>query len=299
MRTCLLAITVCFLCTACGGATPDQGRDLRLRVRGAQLVRKPLPAPNGGPNVTFVDVRAPRVVPGEGGTPISGRTAAGAFAVNVATDREDAYWIVTTGVEDSAVPGELSWLALLDFSRTLEPGPFQLLVQATNSSGKGGVVSRTPYEALPLFPDGELVVSLEWDANVDADLLVVDPAGVTLGGKNINSWTPPAPGQPLAPPDAFKTGAFLDQDSNANCNIDGRRRENAVWKTIVPPGQYRVLVALTRPCGLGGTAYRLTVRRQGTSIASAVGTLFASDALGYPDEPVKAPGILAIEFNVP
>ena len=51
------------------------------------------------------------------------------LAIHLATDREDAYWILSTGVEDSAVPGELGYLALLDFSRALAPGPFRLRVE--------------------------------------------------------------------------------------------------------------------------------------------------------------------------
>ena len=287
------------LCLGCGGATPGQGLDLAMRVRGGQLVRRPLPVAGNGPLLTFLDVRAPRVVPGEAGTLLSGRTAAGAFSVNIGTDREAAYWIVPTGVEDSAVPGELSWQALLDFSRLLKAGPFQVLVQATDRDGHPGQVSAARYEALSLVPNGELVVSLEWDANVDADLLVVDPTGVTLGGKNINTWSPAPPGSPLDPPDAYKSGGILDQDSNANCNLDGRRRENAVWQTAAPSGHYRAMVALARSCGLARTSYQLTVRRRGEVIASAAGALYESDALAYPMEPLKAAGVWAAEFDVP
>ena len=299
MHRLLIGVVTLACSLGCSGARSDPGLDLQLRVRGAQLVRRALPAPAGGPLVTFVDVRAPRVVPGEGGTLVSGRTVRGAFAVNIGSDREDSYWIVPTGVEDSAVPGELSWQALLDFSPSLKPGSFELRVQATDGTGKPGEVSRAPYQALPLYPDGDLVVSLEWDANVDADLLVRDPSGVTLGGKNLNTWSAPPPGEPQAPPDAYKTGGILDQDSNANCLIDGRRKENAVWQSAAPKGRYVVLVALVRGCGLNSTSYRVTVRRQGKIISTVGGDLSASDALAYPQEPLKSPGVWATEFDVP
>lgn len=291
-------LATAFSClAACGGATSDPGADLAMRVRGAQLVRSTLPPDEGGPAVTFIDVRAPRVSPGEGAVRVGGRTAGGAYGLNLATDREAAYWILTTGVFDSESPGELSWETLLDFSRQLAPGPFSLLVQATDGDGRAGPVARAPYEAMSPVPDGALVVTLEWDADVDADLFVVDPRGVTLGGKNLNTWSPAGPGQPLEPPTAYLSGGVIDLDSNSNCVIDGRRRESAVWKSFAPSGHYLVQVGLARSCGHSSTRFTVTVRKAGAVVATASGALFESDALGYPLEPAKAAGILAAEFD--
>jgi hypothetical protein len=298
LRTPALPLTALLL-AGCGGATSDPGLDLQLQVRGAQLVRGPLPAGGAGPTVTFVDVRAPRVTPGDGAIRVGGRTSLGAYALNLATDRDEAYWVLPSGYPDSEVQGELSWEALLDFSRALEPGPFQLLVQATDGDGQPGAVTAASFEALPLYPPGELVVTLEWAANADADLLVEDPAGVTLGGKNVNTWSPSPPGSPPQPPDAWMSGATMDFDSNANCVIDGRRRESAVWSATAPAGRYRVLVALAQSCGLASSAFQVSVRRQGTVLATTSGVLYESDALGYPQEPPKAAGVLALEFDVP
>lgn len=284
---------------SCAGSTADPGADLQLRVRGAQLVRAPLPDSAGGPAVTFVDVRAPRVLPGDGAVRVGGRTTAGVYALNLAIDREDAYWIISSGFPDSEVPGDLSWEALLDFSRALAPGPFALRVQAADGDGVPGPVATGAFEALSLYPSGELVVTLEWDANADVDLFVVDPNGVTLGGKNLNTWSPSPPGSPPQPPDAWQDGGTLDFDSNANCVIDGRRRENAVWSAAAPSGHYRVQVGLARTCGVASTPFVVTVRVRGEVIATSAGVLYESDALGYPTEPTKAAGILAAEFDLP
>lgn len=295
----LPALAALTLLAACGGASPDPGLDRLVRVRGAQWVAAALPPEGSGPAVSFVDVRAPNVLPGEGAVRVSGRAAPGAWALNLATDREDSHWVLPVGLPDSEVPQELSWEALLDFSRALAPGPLELRVQAAGASGEPGPLTTVALEVLPLVPPGALVVTLEWDANVDADLLVVDPAGVTLGGKNLNTWSPPPPGSPPGPPGAANSGGVLDQDSNANCVLDGRRRENAVWSQAAPAGHYRVLVALARTCGLGATRFQVTVRREGEVLTSAGGALYASDALAYPDEPQKAAGVLALEFDLP
>jgi hypothetical protein len=282
------------------GTTSDPGLDLGLRVHGAQLVRAALPTPGAGPKVTFVDVQAPRIMPGDANHPLSGRTEGSAYAVNIAIDRDQAYWIVPTGVQDTGFPGELTWEASLDFARSLAPGPFQVEVQATDKDGQPGPVSTAAFEALPLIPSGALVVTLEWDADVDADLLVQDPTGIILGGGRINTYMPPPPGTGLPPPGAWKDGGMLDVDSLANCVPDGRRRENAVWANPPPPGHYTVWAALARSCGLWGTHFVVTVRRNDNVVTTTEGALYASDALSYPDptQPPKAPGVWAADFDV-
>jgi hypothetical protein len=274
------------LCCACSGSTRDPGLDLQLRVRDAQLVRAPLPQGAGGPAVTLVDVRAPRVEPGESGVRLGGRAAADTFALNLGLDREDAYWVLPSGLFDAEVPTELSFEAQLDFSRALAEGPFAVRVQAVNSDGVPGDALNAAFEALPLYPPGALVISLEWDANVDADLYVETPDGVLLGGKNVNTQSSSGAG-------------ILDFDSNANCTIDGRRRESAVWSATAPPGRYRVLAALAQTCGLESTRFTVTARASGQPLGAAQGALFASDARNDPTAPTSAPGVLALELELP
>ena len=281
---------------ACTGRVRDPGLDLPLRVEGGQLVRAPLPEASTGPLVTSIDVRASRVTPGARGEAIGGRTQAGAFAVLLSIEGADWHWLVPTDVESSEVQGELSWSALLDFAPSLAPGPFRVVAQATDASGVPGPAQSVAYEALSFVPEGELVVSLEWDSNADVDLLVKDPNGVVLGGKNINSWSPPPPGGGLPPPDAYLSGGVLDVDSNANCFIDGRRRENAVWKREPPLGAYQAFVAMPQPCQTVGAHFTLTVRRQGEIIAQSSGALDPSDSRSDPTQPHPAPGLLAAEF---
>lgn len=284
---------------ACGGATADPGLDLQMRVPGAQLVRAPLPAAQSGPNVTLIEVPIARVQAGSARNRFGGRTALGAFAVNIAVDREaSSYWIVPTGVADPAT-GELTWQAVLELAKTLDPGAMKLQVQAVDEGGRTGPVAESPLEVVSLFPTGELVVTLEWSADVDADLWVTDPTGATLSPKNINTWAAPPPGNGQPDPDAWKSGGMLDIDSNANCVIDGVRRENAVWAKAPTPGHYTVRVALARPCGVPSAGWQVTVRRRAQVIATAGGELYSSDAYSYPQQPPQADGVLALEFDVP
>src|SRR5437773_12401918 len=116
MRRLPLTFVTSLAIAGCGGVNGDPGLDLLMRVPGGQLVRAALPAAAGGPAVTLVEVRTARVVPGTANNRVGGRTAAGGFAVNVAIDRESAYWIVPTGVEDPTMPGDVTWQAALDFA---------------------------------------------------------------------------------------------------------------------------------------------------------------------------------------
>ncbi len=284
------------LLVACTGRERDPGLDLPMRVQGGQLVRAPLPEASTGPLVTSIDVRASRVTAGARGEAIGGRTEAGAFAVLLSIEGADWHWVVPTDVESSEVQGELSWSALLDFAPSLPPGSFRVVAQATDGAGVPGAVKSAAYEALSVVPEGLLVVSLEWDSNSDVDLRVKDPTGVVLGGKNVNSWSPPPPGGGLPPPDAYLSGGVLDFDSNANCVLDGRRRENAVWKRAPPLGAYQVFVAMPQPCDSVGAHFTLTVRREGQIIAQSFGALDASDSRSDPTQPRAAPGLLAAEF---
>lgn len=288
------------LFAACSGASPDRGYDLRLRVPGAQLVRAPLPTDNGGPKLTLVDLRDTQVGAGDTGNPIFGRAAGGTFAINVTFDGDPAYWVVPVGLPDDVNPGENQFRVVIDYARSLPPGPIRVLLQAVDGQGRPGPVSVARLLVLPTIPDGELVFSLEWDAEVDADLLVLDPSGVLIGPKDISSSVPPAPGAPLPnTQDASVVGVGqLDQDSNANCVIDGRRRENIVWTSAPPRGRYTVYVALASTCGLSRSAFRVKVSFGGRE-RRFTDVLYASDGRSQPLAPALSPGLLVTTLDVP
>jgi hypothetical protein len=299
LRSRWLVVAMAGWLVGCGAATTDPGLDLWMRVRAAQLVRQPLPSPAGGPAISSLDVRSRQFFPGEARNSFGGRAGGSAHAVNLALEGQDAYWVVPVGPFDEAVREELTWRASVDFAPFLPVGPFTLLAQAVDAAGTPGEHARAALEALSVVPAGELVVSLEWDAQVDADLVVVDPLGVVLSQKNINTWSPPPPGAPQPPPGAPRVGGVLDFDSNANCVLDGRRRENAIWTQPPPSGRHQVLVSLASACGLPRATFVVTVRKSGELVQRAGGALYEADARGSATDEDASLGVAVLEFDVP
>jgi hypothetical protein len=54
----------------------------------------------------------------------------------------------------------------------------------------------------------------------------------------------------------------LDRDSNADCVIDGLRRENLVFTDQPLPGAYRVYASLSRACAEPSTRFSLSLHSQ-------------------------------------
>lgn len=277
MRAALLVASV--LC-GCDGALPDTGLDLRLRIPGAQLVRAPVPGDQGGPAVTFLEVQDPAALVGESDQPLRGRAAGETFALRIGLAGEAAYWVVPVGLEDVAVEGELAWETRLDFAPSLDPGETRVRVQAVDGAERGGPVSEARFALSDPTPTGALVVALAWDAQADVDLYVTTPDGARIGADDLTA-----------------SGGRHDFDSNANCLIDGRRREHVVWTTDPPVGAYRVAVDLAATCGQPRVAWRVAVTLAGGVVAEAGGVLTAEDArrtVGGGATPLEA-----LRFDVP
>jgi hypothetical protein len=227
--------------------------------------------------VTFFDI-GPRVVyPGEAGKNFNGRAGGEAYAINVGISGASQYWTFPVGVEDPAVPGELTWEADADFSAMLHSGDSRLFFQAVDGDGTPGPVEAADLMVAANAPTGLLVIELVWDALVDVDLYVRDPSGALLSPKNINTFDMPAPGEPPPPPNAWEEGGIIDYDSNGNCVLDGRNREYAVWEQVVPSGTYEVYVDLASACGKPRTSFSVSVI-EGSPEFLAQGSLFALDA---------------------
>ena len=144
-------------------------------------------------------------------------------------------------------------------------------------------------------PRGELVVTLRWDTDADLDLHVVDPRGVEIWARNPSSWELPRPGSP-PDPNGWKTGGFLDFDSNAQCVIDGRRQESGVWSAAPPPGRYIVRVDTFSLCRATSVHWSVEVFHAGDSIGVARGTSTATSTRPPHD---AGSGVAALEFEIP
>lgn len=101
-----------------------------------------------------------------------------------------------------------------------------------------------------------LVVSLGWDTGVDLDLKVVTPSGKIVDPKHPNTGTPGSDGKvDLTAPGI----GVLDGDSNSDCKLDDRNRENLVFETQPEPGIYQVYADLFEACGKGSARFELSL----------------------------------------
>jgi hypothetical protein len=285
---------VALLGASCGEASRDPGSAAWLRVAGAQFVPGALSA-SSGPPVVAVNLSRSTAQQGESGLHLSGALAPEANAVAIALEGDRGFWLLPAAVPDVATPGAPSFGVTLAVSRDAPAGLRTLQVVARAADGIAGALSTAALEiTAPPEPTGELVVSLRWDTNADLDVHVVDGNGVEIWARNPNSWR----AVPGAPPDpnAWRTGGLLDVDSNAQCVIDGRNRENVVWTVPPPPGHYLVRVDAFSMCGQAGVQWRVDAVLRGERIAAAEGS--CTPASTRPPHELGA-GVLAVEFDVP
>ncbi len=111
------------------------------------------------------------------------------------------------------------------------------------------------------------------------------------------SYQAPTPATPLPPgEEPWRDGGILDFDSNAGCDIDGRRQENVVWERPPPPGRYRVLVDAASLCGETHSEWSVRVLLAGVIVARAEGAASSVDT-ELPHG--RGAGVLALEVDVP
>jgi hypothetical protein len=285
---------------ACGaGASADPGLSSLLRVQGAQFAAGAPPAPSSdGPKVASVLLPTTTIWPGYADKPFSGALDPSATAVAIALSGDDGYWILRAGVPDFSAPTLPTFHGLASFATTLAPGQFTFQVRAIDGEGVFGPPSNqilTAVAAAPSAPapQGELVVTLTWDTESDLDLHVVDPLATEIYHGNPSSMPPPSAGP--TPADGGSYG-YLDVDSNAQCIIDGLRREDVVWLAAPPSGRYFVRVDTASLCGQPIANFAVRTVLRGTAVAEARGVALDSDTWGPHD---RGAGRLVLTFDVP
>jgi hypothetical protein len=292
----VLAALSASLLVACDGASSDLGLGARMRVEGAQFVPGSPPAGGSGPAVVSIDLSSNQIRAGQIGKPLSAALDPAATAAAIGLQGDLGYWVVPAGLPEVQAPGFPTFHADLSFASDLAAGEYTLDVRASDVEGRFG-----PPQLLPLSASGApaatgaLVISLRWDTEADLDLHVVDPAGVEIYKRNINSYEAPPPGQPVDPT-AWQKGAILDLDSNAACVIDGRRQENVIWKDTAPPGHYLVRVDTFSLCGEASANWAVEVRKAGAVLARAEGQSGPTDEQMPHD---RGAGVLALDVDVP
>lgn len=285
-----------FGCAACGGTSSNPGLFADLRVAPGTFVEGTMPEENGGPAVVAVDLATNRARVGQIDKPFRGALDANAGAAAIGLTGDTGYWIVPAGLPDVQAPAFPTFDVSLSFSLEMKPSTRDLVVRAVDETNHFGVASIHSLDIRDLHPpEGILVVSLSWDRQADVDLHVVDPEGIEIYKGNINSYTPPPPGQPMDPT-AYQKGALLDFDSNAACVIDGRRRENVVWRNEPPNGHYIVRIDTFSLCGEPFANWSVDVWKSGARTVSASGQSGPADEMTAHD---RGAGVLAVEFDWP
>jgi hypothetical protein len=278
-----------------GCARQDAGLDAWLRIDGAQFVRGAVPGDGGGPTVSSFVVTSGRVEAGMRSKPVSGLVPRVTRAVALSLDGDIGYSIITPGALDPQSLDQLGFSARLSFSPALPEGHYALLARAVDEQGRFGPPVSADLTTASAPDDGaRLVISLAWDAEADLDLHVVTPAGIEIWAKNINSNQQPLPGM-TADPDAWKLGGILDFDSNANCVIDGRRREEVSF-AAPPSGHYIVRVDTFSLCGEPQAWWQVAATLDGAPKGQASGYALPSDT-AFKHE--AGAGLTALAFDVP
>lgn len=285
-----------FLVLLAGCGQQDFGYDAEMRVDGAQFERGAMPAAMNGPAVTSLLVTSGRLAAGLIGKPISGLVPLEVRAVALALDGDVGYWIVQPGRIDPQTLTQLGFSARLSFSPKLTAGNYRLIARAVDAAGHFGPISDADLTISASAADGAMfAMTLEWDTQADLDLHVVTPSGVEIWAKNINSAEPPAPGQ-TADPNAWQAGGILDFDSNANCVIDGRRRETVYWTQPPPSGRYLARVDTYSMCGEAQANWTVTATLGGQPAGRAFGFSRDNDAAMKHE---AGAGVTALTVDVP
>ncbi len=285
-----------FAVTGClSGQQADEGTELGLRVAGGVLYRGGLPGANGGPDVEAAYLTQTHFAMGYQNKSFTGVLAPDATSAAIQLEGDAGYWIVVAGAPLPESPDSVSFDAPLSFSGDVAPGPHRLFVAAVDSRGRFGKRAVEPFTltAEPL-PKGTLVISLFWDTEADLDLHVVLPDGVEIYRERPNSWSPPRGVEPDAT--AYMSGGRLDFDSNAQCNIDGRRNENVYFTTTPPSGRYLVRVDTFSLCDASAARFRVEATFAGRSVASVAGESLPDDTRFSHGE---GAGVTAFELHVP
>jgi hypothetical protein len=282
--------------TGCQSLSSDPGVGADLQIEGAQFVPGALPPAGDGPGVQQLFASTNVIRPGDRDQALHGTLDEGATGVVIGLSNDRGYWIVVPGVPDTEQPKLPTLDAKLAFAVAIAPGMRRLSASAVDARGQVGPPSSLDLTVADLPPvDGRLVISLSWSGASDLDLHVIDPTGVEIWAQRPNGYRRPPP-PALPDPDAIKLAPQLDLDSNGQCVIDGRDRENVVYSQPPPAGHYLVRVDAFSLCGEISAAWRVEAFLDGARVAAAAGTAFDSDTRGAH---AAGAGVTALDFVVP
>jgi hypothetical protein len=288
----------------CQWSDSPSGLTSVIRVQGGQAMRGSIAGPPDtiSATTTLVPNNA-TIFPGESNKSINGRVGPDANAVALGVAGDDSYWLVPAlnpEIEDPhtfTFTTRFSLSPALASSPLLQPNPdgtptllLPLSGRAVDAAGNFGPARVQVLTMDPQGIDGTLVVSLEWDAPVDLDLHVQVPANNDVGFVIV--WAKARSAEPNLP-DGGVDGS-LDFDSNEDCQIDGRDRENVVWKGQPPAGHFIVRVDAFSLCGQISAAWHAIAYTPQGTVGEASGVLTGAATR---EAPTAGAGLTAFEFD--
>lgn len=298
-----LALLSALALLACGDEIEvTNGLEAKLRVAGGQFkedgfpvdtstdagVAPPAPVSDGGvlppPRVSTVESLNNSIKRGTVGKNLRVVVSENARTVAIGLEGDPGYWLLPVAARSIEFAPDLELSATLDFDRKLLLGPHKLWFAASDKDGRYGAPRSLDLTILDDVPLAPIVVSLSWTANVDLDLVIVQPDGKVVTNKAVRS----AADGPSA--------ARIDLDSNSGCVLDGHRAENALF-TATPIGEYRVFVRQASPCGLPSTGWTVRLLREGVEVDRISGASYAFET-DLPNGGPSGPGRLALRFNI-
>lgn len=297
MRLVAMVLLVLAALVACArdGVDADAATDALFQVPGAQFVRGPLPAANGGPDVESASFGLPPVV-GTSNNGVFGELSQTATAVAFGLDGDLGYWVVRADVPAVSAPRSPTFRATYGIAATLSAGMRSVTFAAVDAEQRFGPARTFPLRIAGDDLGARFVVSLDWANAADLDLHVVLPNGVELFDRNPTEYQRPPASQGPVPPGASLDGGYLEQDSNAKCTLDGQQRERAIWKEPPPSGRYLVRVDTFSLCGVGSAPWKVTATLDGKVIGAASGVATEADQR-FPHG--RGSGLLILELDVP
>jgi hypothetical protein len=285
----VLALSV----AACSSEPITQQFQEPIRAQGAEFVEGALPGsrpltgqeigamvPPIKPYVIEVTIPTPTIVVGSSAVQMPGSVTTDASAVGMRfADIGSGYWVrpATT----LAASGGFTFGLDATISADAPVGKHTLLFAAIAPDGRSGTQKDIVLCLAPPIPDKHagldsavfgnacdpkreppaLVVSLAWDTAVDLDLKVITPTGKLVDPKHPNTADPVDGKVDLTAPGV----GIMDRDSNADCRLDDKNRENLVFETPPPSGRYAIYADLFEACG------KPSVRFDASIVTSAPG----------------------------
>jgi len=298
------------LWSLCGGcqwsSDSSSGLTSLIRVQGGQAMRGSIAGPPSTiPATATLFPRNAVIYPGVSNKSLNGVVGPDANTVALGVAGDDAYWLVPALTPDTSsdltdyftFATSLSVSPALASSPLLQPNPdsgtstLLLSSRAVDSAGNFGAATIQPLIMNALGPEGTLVISLDWDAPVDLDLHVQVPANNAVGFVIV--WAKNRSAEPNG--DGGADGV-LDFDSNEDCQIDGRDRENIVWTGEPPAGHYIVRVDAFSLCGQMSAAWHAIAYTPQETKGEASGVLTGAATR---EAPTAGAGLTAFEFDYP